>query len=79
MVSAKPAQGAEPVQCSGAAKIKPPFEMGVDNFDPELLPAAFPTPGRDIPDSDHYGKNCNRLKKMQNKLLRSLKHSFFHD
>lgn len=33
MVSAKPAQGAEPVQCSGAAKIKPPFEMGVDNFD----------------------------------------------
>ena len=32
MVSAKPAQGAEPVQCSGAAKIKPPFEMGVDNF-----------------------------------------------
>ena len=33
MVSAKPAQGAEPVQCSGAAKIKPPFEMGVDNFE----------------------------------------------
>ena len=33
MVSAKPAQGAEPVQCSGAAKIKPPFEMGVDNLD----------------------------------------------
>ena len=27
MVSAKPAQGAEPVQCSGAAKIKPPFEI----------------------------------------------------
>ena len=21
------------VKCSGAAKIKPPFEMGVDNFD----------------------------------------------
>lgn len=35
MVSAKPAQGAEPVQCSGAAKIKPPFEMGVDNFENE--------------------------------------------
>ena len=33
MVSAKPAQGAEPVQCSGAAKIKPPFEMGVDLLD----------------------------------------------
>ena len=33
MVSAKPAQGAEPVQCSGAAKINPPFEMGVDNFE----------------------------------------------
>ena len=38
MVSAKPAQGAEPVQCSGAAKIKPPFEMGVDNFVVSAIP-----------------------------------------
>jgi hypothetical protein len=25
------------VKCSGAAKIKPPFEMGVDNLDSLLL------------------------------------------
>ena len=32
MVLAKPALWAEPAQCSGAAEIKPPFEMGVGNF-----------------------------------------------
>ena len=27
------------VKCSGAAKIKPPFEMGVDNFEKHEDPA----------------------------------------
>ena len=25
------------VKCSGAAKIKPPFEMGVDNFEVTII------------------------------------------
>ena len=34
--TAKPRQLAEPEECPGGAKIKPPFEMGVSDF--ELLP-----------------------------------------
>ena len=33
MVLAKPALWAEPAQCSGAAEIKPPFEMGIGNLE----------------------------------------------
>ena len=31
--TAKPRQLAEPEECPGGAKIKPPFEMGVSDFD----------------------------------------------
>lgn len=41
MVSVKPAPRAEPALCPGGAKIKPPFEMGVGNFDKKYSEIAF--------------------------------------
>ena len=35
--TAKPRQLAEPGECPGGAKIKPPFEMGVSDLDLKLF------------------------------------------
>lgn len=37
--TAKPRQLAEPEECPGGAKIKPPFEMGVSDFPSEKAPS----------------------------------------
>ena len=46
MVLATPALWAEPAQCSGAAEINPPFEMGGGNFggriNERILETVFP-------------------------------------